>query len=95
MVEEFKSREWPGNIRELESNIKRIITYYPENPEKSETFEKAEDGLIKAREKFEKYYLLKVLKKNKWNKSKSAVELRISRPYLFTLLKKYDLEPEN
>lgn len=94
MVEEFKSRDWPGNIRELESNIKRIITYYPDNTERKENEEKQRSGLISARERFEKDYLLKILKKNNWNKSKSAVELRISRPYLFTLLKKHDLEIE-
>lgn len=92
MVEDFKNREWPGNIRELESNIKRIITYYPDKSGKTEAGEDPEYRLINARDNFERMFILKVLKKNNWNKTKSAIELGISRPYLFTLLKKYNLD---
>ena len=93
IVEFLKSREWPGNVRELESSIKRLITYYPDF-EIGETVDyKTEFSLGAAKANLEKYLVSKALKENDWHKVNTARALKISRMYLFNLIKKYILTP--
>ncbi len=89
-------KEWKGNIRELESFLKRAYTYYPDYMSPSKKKDNFTEGLIEKRHKFEYYIIKKVLLRNNWNKTRSAEELKISRTYLFTLLKKHQLtDPVN
>jgi len=89
-------KDWKGNIRELESFLKRAYTYYPDYLYPLKKIDNTPSGLIAARNNFENYIVKKVLIKNGWNKTRSAGELKISRTYLFTLIKKHQLtEPEN
>jgi transcriptional regulator with AAA-type ATPase domain len=86
--------EWTGNIRELESNIKRLITYYPDF--EMETFSSPRDpgsgsGLTAVRENLEKSMIRRALLENNWNKVDAASALKISRQYLFTLMNKYGI----
>jgi DNA-binding NtrC family response regulator len=78
----------------LESNVKRLITYYPdfEMEPASPADSRFESGLIQAREKLEKTMILNALGENNWNKVETAAVLKISRQYLFVLLKKYDIK---
>ncbi|NIM13678.1 MAG: hypothetical protein GTO45_02020 [Candidatus Aminicenantes bacterium] len=86
--------EWIGNIRELESNIKRLITYYPDF--EMGTFSSPRDsgsgsGLAAARDNLEKSMIRRALLENNWNKVDAASALKISRQYLFTLMNKYGI----
>jgi len=84
-------REWKGNIRELESFLKRAYTYYPDFifPDKQNC--PPEDGLFAMKQNFEQAVIHQVLVRNGWNKTRSARELKISRAYLFTLIKKHQI----
>ncbi|AEI14870.1 two component, sigma54 specific, transcriptional regulator, Fis family [Flexistipes sinusarabici DSM 4947] len=50
------------------------------------------DNLKKAKERFEKYYILKTLQNKKWNVSQSAKYLGIERTYLHKKIKDYSLD---
>jgi transcriptional regulator with PAS, ATPase and Fis domain/Tfp pilus assembly protein PilF len=87
-------REWTGNIRELESNIKRLITYYPDfdmEPFSSGRGSAPGPGLVAARENLERSMIRRALSENDWNKVDAASALKISRQYLFTLMNKYGI----
>jgi DNA-binding NtrC family response regulator len=91
IVEYLKSREWSGNVRELESSIKRLITYYPDF-EIGETVTFKKDFSLKAaKENLEKTLIIKTLKANNWHKVNTARALKISRMYLFNLIQKYNI----
>lgn len=86
--------EWTGNIRELESTIKRLITYYPDFEIKM--FSSPRDpgsgpGLAAVRENLEKSMIRRALLENNGNKVDAASALKISRQYLFTLMNKYKI----
>ncbi len=91
IVEYLKNQEWPGNIRQLESSIKRLITYYPDFEMGQEVTFRTDFSLKAARENLEKSLIKKTLKENNWNKIKTARTLKISRMYLFNLIKKYNI----
>jgi DNA-binding NtrC family response regulator len=98
---------WPGNIRELENLIERLVvlgsdtepisfadlpleilldsSLTPETPPLG-------DGLLQARDNFEKQYILKALKKAEWNQSKAARILNIHRNTLIQKMKSLALK---
>jgi DNA-binding NtrC family response regulator len=93
---------WPGNIRELENLIERLVVLgrdaeaisYEDLPleillDSNLTAETPPlgDGLLQARENFEKQYILKALKKAGWNQSEAARTLRIHRNTLIQKMK--------
>ncbi len=84
-------KDWKGNIRELESFLKRAYTYYPDYLSVDKKNENSVDGLLSMRNSFEHSIIKRVLVKNGWNKTRSAEDLKISRAYLFTLIKKHHL----
>ena len=88
-------RDWRGNVRELESFMKRAFTYYPDYKSLNMEEDQSESGLIALRDRFENFLIKKVLISNGWNKTKSAEDLKISRAYLFTLIKKYRINNNN
>ena len=87
----FQNDYFPGNVRELESKIKKLITFNPdlEHPAQSE---KKKFNLKNARQNFEYSFLLNTLKENQWNKSRTAEKLEISRMALFNMLNKYNIK---
>jgi len=91
ILQYFKSKNWTGNIRELESNVKRLITFYPDFEIEDEEEYNTETGLIQGRENLEKSMILNTLQKNDWNKVKTADTLKISRQFLFNLMKKHNI----
>ncbi|MCK5055431.1 MAG: sigma 54-interacting transcriptional regulator [Candidatus Aminicenantes bacterium] len=91
IVEYLKSRDWPGNVRELESTIKRLITYYPDFEIGDSVTTKTDFSLKAAKDNLEKSLVIKTLRENNWNKIKTSRVLKISRMYLFNLIKKYNI----
>ncbi len=86
---------WPGNIRELENLIERIVVLLPGNEaidlkdipleilmdpsQDIQDLEPEKMGLIKIREAIEKRIILNVLETTKWNQTEAAKILKINR----------------
>ncbi len=88
----FCDRTWTGNIRELESSVKRLITYYPDFEMECQHMPLSTGtSLNTARDQLEESMVIKALKDNRWNKIEAAASLKISRQYLFKLIKKYKI----
>lgn len=49
-------------------------------------------AFFEAREHFEKSYIVQTLSKHKWNVTRAASEMGIDRPYLYELMRKYNLK---
>ncbi len=91
----FESRPWTGNVRELESAVKRLITFYPDFEMEDEVeydLSGAGPGLLAVRDHLERTMVYRALKKNNWKKQKAADALLISRQYLDTLMQKHEIE---
>jgi DNA-binding NtrC family response regulator len=100
-MELLKAYHWPGNIRELENLLERLVAFSSNRraigvqdipneiafPENpSGTSIRGESkGLIQARDIFERMYILSALRKAGWNQSEAARVLGIHRN---TLIKK-------
>ncbi len=109
-LETIMSYHWPGNVRELESEIRNtIMLLEPEKkiidindlPPAiiSQRVIKLDVGgnydLATAKEIFEKNYIEEILKRNNWNRKKTAEALNITRQGLFKLMKKYKIMEED
>jgi transcriptional regulator with PAS, ATPase and Fis domain len=96
IIDYFKEKTWTGNVRELESGVKRLITYYPDFDLDQEIDsgpgEYPDIGLPEARDNLEKQMITRALEDNYWNKVEAANALKISRQYLFTLMKKHEIK---
>jgi len=96
IIDYFKNKTWTGNVRELESGVKRLITYYPDFDLEQEVVsaqaEYPDIGLPEARDNLEKRMITKALEENYWNKVEAANTLKISRQYLFNLMKKHNIK---
>ena len=101
-IETLERYQWPGNVRELENLIERLVVLGGEGEPISYEDLPLEilldsslmtetpplgDGLLQARENFEKQYILKALKKAEWNQSEAARILRIHRNTLIQKMK--------
>ncbi len=95
----LKSCQWPGNVRELENLLERIVVLSPKgseidvqdlpmeitvargDPEASSG--SVSDGLISARDRFERMYIISALRKTDWNQSEAARLLKVHRNTLY------------
>jgi two-component system NtrC family response regulator len=92
--------EWPGNVRELENRIKRAVVMgegpiiEAEDLELSRGHNDAMKGytLKDFRETSEKQFLCHALAINNWNIAQTAQQIGVSRPTIYDLMKKYDLQ---
>ena len=100
---------WPGNIRELENFIERMVVLGSENQfvdendlpfdlllhkdsDKNSRAESDENrGLIKARNSFERLYILRALQNCRWNQTRTADLLGIHRNTLIKKMKNLNL----
>ncbi|MCE5333079.1 MAG: sigma-54 dependent transcriptional regulator [Desulfobacteraceae bacterium] len=93
----LQAYDWPGNVRELENTIERAVVL-AKNP-----FLKREDfGFLcipvepeapLAMRDVEKNHIERILKRCRWNISKAALLLEITRVTLHHKIKKYGLKP--
>ncbi|MBE9528383.1 MAG: PEP-CTERM-box response regulator transcription factor [Proteobacteria bacterium] len=91
--------DWPGNVRELENRIRRAVTFASGTTVTPDDlgFETAGIGkktlnLKAAKEELEVELIGIVLDKHKGNISKAAEELGLTRPTLYSLIKKHDMK---
>jgi len=101
LISEFSSRPWPGNVRQLESEIKKLILFstmaredslgdlagvLAQNENDAQT-----TSLFNQVEQFERALILKALRQANWNKSQAARALSIHESTLRAKMKRYQL----
>jgi len=94
--------DWPGNVRELKNIIERFVIMNPSEvidvKEVLPSFREVKADysnyktLREAREQFERDFILKKLRENNWNISKTAEELEIERSNLHRKIKSLGIE---
>ncbi|OGW85490.1 MAG: hypothetical protein A3C35_05905 [Omnitrophica bacterium RIFCSPHIGHO2_02_FULL_46_11] len=106
-IEAFKSYQWPGNIRELENVIERIVALSETNRIDKKIVEKAlgtggfssktsapiinSSNLREKMEVYERNLIEKALQTAEGNKNKAAQKLNLTRQALQYKLKKYGI----
>jgi len=105
IIRELENYSWPGNIRELEHTIERGVALASSDLDKTSLLFLPEDEKLWLPEselennstlkENEKIQIIKILKKNKWNFTKSAEELGISRTTLWRRMKEYGLREDS
>lgn len=107
-VEIFRNHSWPGNIRELENTVKKIVVLGDENlaameattaaPEpRAEHVAEAPSYSLKAAARAasreaERELILKALERTRWNRKRAAQDLQISYKSLLYKLKQICFE---
>ena len=109
-LERLMNHEWPGNVRELENEIERLCVLSGPDKEigfelLSQHIQASArnkypgyrvNGRLKdALEELEKEMILDGLERTRWNKSRLAKELGISRAGLIMKVEKYGLDKRN
>ncbi len=104
--EALQNYDWPGNVRQLENEINRIVNLTDvgetidfdilsdEIKHREIDFEQTSEFSSVSFNGSERDYLLKLLEKNDWNKSRTARELNMTYQGLHKKLKKLGIEKE-
>jgi two-component system nitrogen regulation response regulator NtrX len=94
VIDELKRHDWPGNIRELQNLLERLLIMSGERittldlPEDflaapgSDTPPACASSLKEYRDRAERDYIVATLRKNNGNVSQAALELGVGRTYL-------------
>ncbi len=97
-IKALEMYNWPGNIRELENELIKLLTLAENNDiidfnmlkhEIKDSYEKSDPENSGASN--EKKTILDLLDSNKWNKSIVADKMKISRTALYNKLKKHSI----
>ncbi len=103
-VEQLESYGWPGNVRELENKIQRAVIMsesariephdleFEERPVRRRSAYSEGMTLKKARAEVEREMVLSALERHRDNIAKAAIDLGISRPTIYELIKKHGLQ---
>ncbi len=103
-MEAIQTYLWPGNVRELSNKIRRAVVMgggpyiTPEDldvPSPTGNHQVPPTSLRDARQRLEREIIAKALALNDSNLTRVAQELRISRPTLYALLRKYAIRTKN
>ena len=95
--------DWKGNIRELENVLERAVISSTTDILSKKNFKFLQDVIIQKNpfdldnvsgdiKQMEKYYILKILEENSWNKLKVSQILGIDRKTLYKKISDYGLE---
>lgn len=110
VLELLKNYPWSGNVRELQNEVQRMFILSQQSAMITEEhlshkfFKKlstslevfsSEEGLKIAVKKLEKEMISKCLEEERWNKTRVAKKLGISRAALISKVKDYALERKN
>jgi len=104
----MQSLPWTGNVRELRNVIERIMILIDKKEIKRSDIDflatsgqskiddiiEGSNSFQEFKEKAERVFILKQLKENDWNISKTAEALDIQRSHLYNKMKKYEIEKE-
>ncbi len=91
--------DWPGNVREIESRVKRAVIMAesplitPEDLELTAPEEAMPLNLKQVRGEAERRAILRALNHTDSNVSETAKILGVTRPTLYSLMEKYDIKP--
>jgi two-component system nitrogen regulation response regulator NtrX len=104
-MEKLKAYRWPGNVRELKNTIQRLIIMMPKGEIstldlplsilKSVVGSASEEGRPnwqRAREEFEREFILRSLVENNGNISRTAAAIGMERTHLHRKLKAYNIK---
>lgn len=109
-LERLMNHDWPGNVRELENEIERLCVlagsdteiyadllsgHISDNAKNKFPGYRVAGKLKDALEDLEKQMIRDGLERTRWNKSKLAKELGISRAGLIMKVEKYGLDKRN
>lgn len=100
-VAAMEAYSWRGNVRELESKVKRAIILADSNVITARDLGLAPDrggqplNLREVREKAEREAILKALNGCKGNVTQAAKVLGVTRPTLYNLLSRYEIQVDN
>lgn len=100
-IRRLQNHEWPGNVRELRNTLERLLIM-TQSAVITEKDINLGDGvemasyfsyrtLKEARDAFERDFIMKKLKENNWNISKTAEQLDIERSNLHRKIKTYNI----
>lgn len=107
VLEVFKTYSWPGNIRELENTVERMVLLsegpvleiknLPEPIRGTPPFHSVPRILTykEAKEQFEREFIMAALQRNRGNVTNAALETRIHRQNFYDKLNKYRINPED
>ena len=107
-IQILQNQSWTGNVRELRNIVERIIIIvdkkeitakdiefmFAGNQQSVDELVDTSNSFQEFKEKAERVFILKQLRANDWNISKTAEILEIQRSHLYNKMKKYEIEKD-